>query len=261
MKINNFVKGFKKSKIFKSGDTIELYKNTYTILTSNDTLTLLQDSRGTPTAYPTEKVRAMILKKELKKTVVTNENPNIKVGNTQATDRTKSSVGMPTGPKSDAPSGTMHAGMIKITKPNPKQPGKMETYWVHGLEGTKHADHEGSAHHDPIHHKVTPVHRELKRRIINHLDESKHENAMKVLDDYAKQKSMVEHLRDGHQALSAESNTKVSSTMRKYIDHHDTEAFKKQKKLVDFLEKEKRSQYKHIFERKKQAVNKPAPKE
>lgn len=58
--------------MFKKGDSLNLYGNTYKVLTSDQKLTLTVDSAGNPAAFPTNKL-VKILASQLKKAIAEKE--------------------------------------------------------------------------------------------------------------------------------------------------------------------------------------------
>lgn len=225
-KIKNFAKSYKNT-IIKSGDRLTLYGNDYTVISSTDSLTLLRDSKGHPCAYPTDKVKSMMLQKSLKKTVVSDKNPNVVSGSEKtARPRTQGSAGVQGGP------GKMHAGKIRVDKVDAK--GRKYHYWVDAQHGTKHEDHSSDPHEHQLDHKSVEIHTQMNNVINKYAHEEDHGKLKKMLNEFIEAKAAYTHLRDAHNQLAKEQGGFHSSTLQNLSSKQD-EADRKFNKLAEAI--------------------------
>lgn len=71
-KFDDFFKSFNRKEMcigpfLKKGQKIQLYKNDYTVTSCDEKYTLLRDAKGTPLAYKTERLKAIMESPDIKK--------------------------------------------------------------------------------------------------------------------------------------------------------------------------------------------------
>jgi len=210
-KYNTFLKAFKSLNL-RSGEKIVLYKNEYTVISSNDKLTLMKNAAGHPCAYPTEKLKSIMLNKAL----ISNKNSGIIAGSEKGTSsRTQSGAGMGVDPKK------MHSGKIRVDKVDSK--GHKYHYWVDAQHGTKYESHDSTNPHPNQIDEVSKLHYSEMNSIIHKY--AADEDVPKLqgkLDEYVKAKSAYIHLEEAHNQLAKEHGTGFpSSTLNNLATKQD----------------------------------------
>lgn len=211
-KINNFAKAFKKS-LYKSGEKLELYGNTYTVMSCSKSYTLLKDSKGTPCAYPTESVRKMLLQKSL---------GDVKKAVPGQADK-------------------MHAGKIRVDKVD--KHGKKYHYWVDATHGTKHEDHGADPHKHQLDETSMKLHGKMNSIINEHAHQEDVPKLKKMLNEFVEAKAAHSHLKEAHNQLAKEQGGVHSSTLQQVASKQDA-ADQKLNKLKDALKASKQKKLK-----------------
>jgi hypothetical protein len=226
MKVNNFAKAFKKC-MFKAGDSIELFSNSYTVTSCNDKMTLLKDCKNNPVAYPTDKLKSMILKKaqELHKAEgAAQASAPVSVAPKAASPAPKAakaptSTGAPkaaTGTHA-MPTGSMHSGMIRVDKVDSH--GKRYHYWVHGTKGSTHVDASENAASHPKQFSEKEMHYYTKIKSI--INEHAHgEDKAKLEDKFMKfmvAKSSHDNLKEAYNHMQNSGQGNITTNTIRHI--------------------------------------------
>lgn len=207
-KINKFAKAFKKS-LYKSGEKLDLYGNSYTVMNCDDKYTLLRDSKGTPCAYPTSSIKKMLMKKSLKEY---DEESELK--------------------KADK----MHAGKIRVDKVDKN--GKKYHYWVDANHGIKHESHDSDPHSHQLDDTSVKLHHKMNSIINDHAHKDDAPKLKKMLNEFVEAKAAHSHLKEAHNQLAKEQGGFHTTTMQNISKKQD-EAHDKLNKLKDALKQSK----------------------
>lgn len=211
-KFDNFIKSFKNT-LMKSGDKLVLYKTEYTIISSDDKLTLMKDQRGTPCAYETSKLKEILRSMDIKKAT-----------NLAGPERPQPQPSAsPTGNQPSAsPKGgvdKMHAGKIRVDKVDSK--GRKYHYWVDANHGTKHEDHGSEPHSHQIDEASMKLHTQMNSIINMHSHPDDSGKLKKMLTEFVEAKAAAHHLKEAHSQIAPSQGGFHTSTLNNIASKQD----------------------------------------
>ncbi len=204
--IDNFAKAFKKS-LYKAGDKLELYGNTYTVTSCDNKYTLLMDSKGTPCAYPTKIVKKLVVDGNFKKSIQKSEKVD-----------------------------KLHGGKIRVDKVDHK--GRKYHYWVDATHGVKHEAHDSEPHKNQLDEQSVKLHSKMNSIINQHAHPQDAEKLKGMLNEFVQAKAAHRHLTDAHNQLAREQKGIHESTIHNIASKQDI-ADKKLNQLKDALKQSK----------------------
>lgn len=225
MEKKRFLNSFKmyKSRPILKGHKLTLYSTEYDVMDTNDRMTLLRDPQGNPCAYPTSKLKKLLMKDCIKSLSQPGPSPK---------------------PQGGGDVGKMHAGMIRVDKTDSK--GRKYHYWVHAETGMKHDDHSTKdPSGDQIDHASQQLHSKVLTTINMNAHSSDHEKLKGMLDDWIHAKASFHNLKEAQNQMIKETGKKVPTSVLNKLSNMQSNHEKKYKALkqalVDSVKKTKGS--------------------
>lgn len=224
--VKKFLKGFKdkKPKLYKSGDRVSLYKNTYMVMSCNEKYTLLKDSRNTPFAIPTERLNKITDLAKAKPGAISGKEVSPGVFETR-----KEKLQQP----------KMQSGMIRVDKVDKN--GKKYHYFIHAQHGTKHQEQhsESKLHESQIDEESMKAYHNIQSAIRKHAHAEDVPKLMKKLNEFVAAKSVHHHLVEAHTQLTREEHGHFSMSTLQKISNKQDEYEKKLNSLMDAIKASK----------------------